>query len=137
MSGAAGVAVQAAYSVLGSPYVFGSSNPAVGLDCSGVTSYAWAQAGVYTQILSIYMFFNFISAPFGTLFTVLEKQENSLVIHILLLVSRVGTIWYGGRTGNMVLTLGLFSVWGILVYGGLSLWLVRTVGLLCADALAL
>lgn len=47
VSGAAGVAVEAAYSVLGSPYVFGSSNPAVGLDCSGVTSYAWAQAGVY------------------------------------------------------------------------------------------
>jgi cell wall-associated NlpC family hydrolase len=47
VSGAAGVAVQAAYSVIGAPYVFGSSNPAVGLDCSGVTSYAWAQAGVY------------------------------------------------------------------------------------------
>jgi cell wall-associated NlpC family hydrolase len=47
VSGAAGVAVQAAYSVLGTRYVFGSSNPAVGLDCSGVTSYAWAQAGVY------------------------------------------------------------------------------------------
>ncbi len=47
VSGAAGVAVQAAYSVLGTRYVFGSGNPAVGLDCSGVTSYAWAQAGVY------------------------------------------------------------------------------------------
>jgi cell wall-associated NlpC family hydrolase len=47
VSGAAGIAVQAAYSVIGTPYVFGSSNPAVGLDCSGVTSYAWAQAGVY------------------------------------------------------------------------------------------
>jgi cell wall-associated NlpC family hydrolase len=46
-SGAASIAVQAAYSVIGAPYVFGSSNPAVGLDCSGVTSYAWAQAGVY------------------------------------------------------------------------------------------
>lgn len=47
VSGAAGTAVQAAYSVIGTRYVFGSSNPAVGLDCSGVTSYAWAQAGVY------------------------------------------------------------------------------------------
>jgi cell wall-associated NlpC family hydrolase len=46
-SPAAATAVDAAYRVIGTPYVFGSSNPAVGLDCSGLTSYAWGQAGVY------------------------------------------------------------------------------------------
>jgi cell wall-associated NlpC family hydrolase len=40
------IAVQAAYSVVGTPYVWGSANPSVGLDCSGVTVYAWGQAGV-------------------------------------------------------------------------------------------
>jgi peptidoglycan DL-endopeptidase CwlO len=43
---AAQVAVQAAYSVVGTPYVFGSADPSIGLDCSGVTVYAWGQAGV-------------------------------------------------------------------------------------------
>ena len=43
---AAQIAVAAAYDVVGAPYVFGSSNPDVGLDCSGVTVYAWGQAGV-------------------------------------------------------------------------------------------
>jgi cell wall-associated NlpC family hydrolase len=43
---AAGIAVQAAYSVVGTPYVFGSADPSIGLDCSGVTVYAWGQAGV-------------------------------------------------------------------------------------------
>jgi cell wall-associated NlpC family hydrolase len=42
----ASIAVQAAYSIVGTPYVWGSSNPSVGLDCSGVTVYAWGQAGV-------------------------------------------------------------------------------------------
>jgi peptidoglycan DL-endopeptidase CwlO len=42
----AAIAVQAAYSVVGAPYVFGSADPNVGLDCSGVTVYAWGQAGV-------------------------------------------------------------------------------------------
>ena len=41
------IAVQAAYSVVGTRYVFGSADPSVGLDCSGVTVYAWGQAGVY------------------------------------------------------------------------------------------
>lgn len=40
------IAVQAAYSVVGTRYVWGSSDPSVGLDCSGVTVYAWRQAGV-------------------------------------------------------------------------------------------
>jgi cell wall-associated NlpC family hydrolase len=40
------IAVQAAYSAVGTQYVWGSSDPSVGLDCSGVTVYAWRQAGV-------------------------------------------------------------------------------------------
>ncbi|HET9672222.1 MAG TPA: hypothetical protein VFQ40_05165, partial [Actinomycetota bacterium] len=42
---AAAIAVDAAYSVLGTQYVWGSADPSVGFDCSGLTSWAWAQAG--------------------------------------------------------------------------------------------
>jgi cell wall-associated NlpC family hydrolase len=45
-AGAAAVAVQAAYSVIGAPYVFGAAGPSA-FDCSGLTSWAWGQAGVY------------------------------------------------------------------------------------------
>ena len=38
--------VQAAYSQLGVPYVWGGSTPGVGLDCSGLTQYCYAQAGI-------------------------------------------------------------------------------------------
>jgi peptidoglycan DL-endopeptidase CwlO len=44
---AAQIAVGAALSVQGTQYVWGSANPSVGFDCSGLTSWAWAQAGVY------------------------------------------------------------------------------------------
>lgn len=46
VSGAAGKAVAAAYSQLGVPYVFATSSPGVSFDCSGLTSWAWSQAGV-------------------------------------------------------------------------------------------
>ncbi len=39
-------AIQAARSVLGAQYVFGSADPSVGFDCSGLTMWAWAQVGV-------------------------------------------------------------------------------------------
>jgi cell wall-associated NlpC family hydrolase len=44
--GGAGVAVQAAFSVIGVPYKWGGSNPQEGFDCSGLTMWSWAQAGV-------------------------------------------------------------------------------------------
>ena len=47
VSGAAGPAVAAAYSQLGVPYVAFKASPSEGFDCSGLTSWAWAQAGVY------------------------------------------------------------------------------------------
>ncbi|MGE5226016.1 MAG: NlpC/P60 family protein [Planctomycetaceae bacterium] len=42
----ASVAIQAAESVIGTQYVFGAADPAVGFDCSGLTMWAYAQAGV-------------------------------------------------------------------------------------------
>lgn len=38
--------VRAAYSQLGVPYVWGGSTPGVALDCSGLTQYCYAQAGI-------------------------------------------------------------------------------------------
>lgn len=40
------VILQAAYSQLGVPYVWGGHTPFVGLDCSGFTSYCYGQAGI-------------------------------------------------------------------------------------------
>jgi len=45
-SGRAAIAVAAARSVLGVPYVAFQQTPEKGFDCSGLTTWAWAQAGV-------------------------------------------------------------------------------------------
>jgi cell wall-associated NlpC family hydrolase len=45
--GAGDLAVRAAESQLGVPYVWGAEDPGVGFDCSGLTAWAWGQAGVY------------------------------------------------------------------------------------------
>ncbi len=43
----AGGAIAAAQSQLGNPYKWAGSSPGSGFDCSGLTSWAWAQAGKY------------------------------------------------------------------------------------------
>ena len=45
-SAAALIAVRAAYSVLGVPYQWGGASPSTGFDCSGLTMWSWAHAGV-------------------------------------------------------------------------------------------
>jgi cell wall-associated NlpC family hydrolase len=40
------VALMAAFAELGTPYRRNTSSPGVGFDCSGLTTYAWGQAGV-------------------------------------------------------------------------------------------
>jgi cell wall-associated NlpC family hydrolase len=47
VSSRAGTAVNAALSQQGVPYRYATSNPGVSFDCSGLTAYAWGQAGVY------------------------------------------------------------------------------------------
>jgi cell wall-associated NlpC family hydrolase len=44
--GQAARAIAAARSQIGVPYVYLSSRPGVGFDCSGLTMYAWGRAGV-------------------------------------------------------------------------------------------
>lgn len=45
-AGAAGIAVKAALSQVGVPYVYGGTQPGVGLDCSALVQYAYKQAGI-------------------------------------------------------------------------------------------
>jgi lipopolysaccharide exporter len=81
----------------------------------------WVEAGVYTQILSIWTFVWFISSPLSTLFRLLEEQEFSLSINIVILVTRVLSLLAGGLLHSARIALFLFAGSGILVYGYLSL----------------
>jgi cell wall-associated NlpC family hydrolase len=42
-----GAVLEAAYSMIGTPYQYGGSSPETGFDCSGFTMWAWSHAGVY------------------------------------------------------------------------------------------
>ena len=46
VSGSAGIAVAAAYAQIGVPYVAFAGSPDIGFDCSGLTQWVWARAGV-------------------------------------------------------------------------------------------
>jgi len=82
----------------------------------------WTESGIYLQILAPWMFFRFISSPLSTLFTVLERQELTLIVHIAIVLTRLFALLIGGLLDNVYIALGLFSISGVIVYGGLTLW---------------
>ncbi|MBN2569759.1 MAG: oligosaccharide flippase family protein [Deltaproteobacteria bacterium] len=88
----------------------------------------WPEAGVYIQILAPFVFFNFISSPMSTLFSIYEKQEWSLYLNMVIFMTRLLSLFIGGILGNVYLALGLFSITGVIVYGGLSAWSIRMSG---------
>ncbi|MCF8218595.1 MAG: oligosaccharide flippase family protein [Bacteroidales bacterium] len=55
----------------------------------------WYTAGQYAQVLGIWVLFNFISSPMSRLFVVLEKQEKSLVVQIVLFFFRLAPFLLG------------------------------------------
>jgi len=88
----------------------------------------WAEAGVYTQILSVWTFFWFISSPLSNLFSVLEMQEFGLKLNIVILSSRFLSLVAGGLMGNARLAVILFAATGILVYGYFSFAILDAAG---------
>lgn len=85
----------------------------------------WQEAGLYIQILSLWLFFILVGSPISTLPSVLEKQEGYLVFNIGMLVLRIVAISFGGILGDAKLAVLLFAVTSAICWGAFILWLAR------------
>lgn len=88
----------------------------------------WAEAGVYAQILAPWMFLLVVSSPLSNLFAILERQELALIVQVFIFGTRLAALILGGRQQNVYLALQLWTVTGILVYGGLAIWNMTLAG---------
>jgi O-antigen/teichoic acid export membrane protein len=86
----------------------------------------WGEAGVYTEILSLYILLWFMAVPLGIALNVLEKQALELRLVMVILLARVGALLIGGTLGSARLTLALFSLAGVLGYGSFCLVVLRS-----------
>ncbi|MBK1988485.1 oligosaccharide flippase family protein [Sphaerospermopsis aphanizomenoides BCCUSP55] len=89
----------------------------------------WTEAGVYSQILALWIFLVFVGSPVQTLIEVLERQEIELFFNIFLLISRWLSLFIGGLFGNARFTLILFSMTGVIAWLWIIIWLISNAGL--------
>ncbi|OPZ95838.1 MAG: colanic acid exporter [Bacteroidetes bacterium ADurb.Bin408] len=93
----------------------------------------WTEAGRYTQILSPWIFFWFVSSPLSSLFAVYERQGTALLLQCLIFSTRLISLYIGGIQQNIHLALGLFSLTGVVAYGAyamLNIKLAKASGLI-------
>jgi len=101
VSSMASIAVNAASSQLGVPYRFAAESPGVAFDCSGLTKYAWGQAGVYLPHQS--------AAQYGSIPHISrdEVQPGDLIFyktpigHVAIYIGG-GSMIHAPRTGDVV-----------------------------------
>jgi O-antigen/teichoic acid export membrane protein len=70
----------------------------------------WKEAGIYAQILIFSILVEFITAPLGSLFNVLEKQKEALRFNIFLMLIRFAALVTGGLTGNILETIIIYVI---------------------------
>ena len=70
----------------------------------------WEEAGIYAQILIFSILVEFITAPLGSLFNVLEKQKEALKFNIFLMLIRFVALVIGGFTGNILATITIYVI---------------------------
>ena len=88
----------------------------------------WGEAGLYAEILAPWIFLVFTTSPISALFSVLEKQPNSLLINIILVLTRAGSLILGGVLGNVYVGLILFSLVGCFMNIIALSWLMNKSG---------
>lgn len=76
---------------------------------------SWRVAGDYIQILSPWLFFIFISAPFATLPLIYNQQRKAYYIEIVGFISRVASLLVCGYFFNIKVTLFVLSTVSVLI----------------------
>lgn len=90
----------------------------------------WYMAGVYSQILGLWIFFVFISSPLGNLFSVFEKQKEGMIYNIMILLSRIIALLIGGLYfKDALISVQLFGAVGAIFWGGYTFYLLNLVNI--------
>lgn len=97
----------------------------------------WTEAGVYSQILALWTFFWFISAPLSSLYNLQDRQESLLGLQFMIFASRLLALLIGGWLGDPRLCLALFGFSGVVVYGYMTIRILEFSGVSQRKALQL
>lgn len=76
----------------------------------------WIEAGVYAQILAPWLLIMFISSPLSTVFSILNRQGTNLILNMISIVGRAGSLLAGCVFFSPRVALGMFTAFSVFIY---------------------
>jgi len=76
----------------------------------------WITAGAYVRCLSIWLLFVFISSPLSTLYLIMEKQKEGLIVNMVMFLSRFVVLIIGGLKGDAYFTIAIYGITGAILW---------------------
>ena len=97
----------------------------------------WHTAGVYAQWLSVWLFLQYINKPAVSAIPALRLQGGLLIYELFSTGTKIFALWLGFSVyGSAVVSVALFSLFGIVAYVLLILWVVYCSGRPIASSLS-
>lgn len=89
----------------------------------------WRMAGVYAQWLSLWLFLQYVNKPSVAAIPALHLQGSLLIYEVFSTSSKVLALWLGFVVfKNDVAAIALFSIFGVIAYSWLILWVIHRSG---------
>ncbi|MFA5668013.1 MAG: oligosaccharide flippase family protein [Balneolaceae bacterium] len=85
----------------------------------------WIIAGTYTQVLSPFLFFVFITSPLTYIPLLLNKHKKAFLIDLVYLILRSAALLLGYFLGSALIAIILFSALGVIVQLYLIIWIFK------------
>lgn len=70
----------------------------------------WVIAGEYVRWLSVFMLLTFVSSPISSIYSVMERQREGLIIYLFVFIIRLTVLIIGGMKGDALFTVALFGI---------------------------
>ncbi len=82
----------------------------------------WREAGVFARLMAPMLYFQFILSPISTLFSVLDKQEQGMLLQGVMVMIRCSALILGAWLNDLRLAIVLFSLGSAISYFIFLLW---------------
>jgi O-antigen/teichoic acid export membrane protein len=70
----------------------------------------WRQSGEFARWMALWLYLVFVSSPITSITSVMERQKQGLVFHLLLLMFRIIALYIGIRTDDLMITIIILAV---------------------------
>ncbi len=88
----------------------------------------WREAGVFARLMVPMLYFQFILSPISSIFNVLEKQGQGMVLQGVMVLTRCVSLLVGAWLGDLRLAVMLFALGSAASYLAFLVWVVRLSG---------